>query len=90
MQDFLLQSLIASLVLTVLINVVPRFFPKQTQNAERKIHQQIEDAFNDFDKEKQGGEKGKPRVKVFFPWKAMLVISIVLTVLLNLIGYFVK
>lgn len=87
MQDFLIQSLIASLVLTVLINVVPRFFPKQTRTVEKKLHEKIEEAFKEDDIRRESGNK--PRVKVFFPWKAMLVISIVLTVLLNVIGLFV-
>jgi hypothetical protein len=29
-------------------------------------------------------------VKVFFPWKAMLIGSLVLTVLVNLIGWFAR
>jgi hypothetical protein len=29
-------------------------------------------------------------VKVFFPWKAMLIGSLVLTVLINLIGWFAR
>lgn len=27
-------------------------------------------------------------VQVFFPWKAMIIISVVLTVLVNAVGYF--
>ncbi len=87
MQDFLIQSLIASLVLTVLINVLPRFFPKQTRKVEKKLHDKIEEAFKEDDMRRESGNK--PRIKVFFPWKAMLVISIVLTVLLNVIGMLV-
>lgn len=87
MQDFLIQSLVASVVLTVLINVVPRFFPTQTKNVERKLHDKIEEAFREDDIRRESGNR--PRIKVFFPWKAMLVISIVLTVLLNVIGLFV-
>ena len=86
----MLQSLIASVLLTVLINVLPRFFPKQARKAEQKIHEQIDEAFHELDREKQSGEPGKTRVKVFFPWKAMLLISVILTVLLNLVGLFVK
>lgn len=87
LQDFLLHSLIASLVLTVIINVLPRLFPKQSRNAERRIHQRLEQAFEELENEKQSDTGSKPRVKVFFPWKEMLVISIVLTVLLNLVGF---
>ncbi len=87
MQDFLIQSLIASVVLTVLINIVPRLFPKQTRNAEKRLHEKIEETFREDDIRREQGQK--PRVKVFFPWKAMLVLSVVLTVILNLVGLFV-
>jgi len=81
MQDFLITSLIASVVLTVLINVVPMFFPKSTQKVEKRIHDKLEQAMRDT-------EEGRgPKVKVFFPWKTMLIISLVLTVVVNLIGY---
>lgn len=80
MQDFIIQSLIASVVLTVLINVVPRLFPDATRKIERQIHEKIEQGIADQ-------EDGKrPKVKVFFPWKTMLVVSLVLTVLVNVLG----
>lgn len=84
MQDFLVTSLIASVVLTLLINIVPLFFPKSTQRVEKRIHDKLEEAMRD----KEAGRG--PRVKVFFPWKTMLAISLVLTVVVNLIGYFYR
>jgi len=84
MRDFLIQSLIASVVLTIAINVLPMLFPKSSRKVERRIHEQIEEAFE----RKERGEG--PRVQVFFPWKAMLIISIVLTVVVNLIGMFTR
>lgn len=87
MQDFLIQSLIASVVLTVLINIVPRLFPQQARKAEKRLHEKIEETFREDDARREQGQK--PRVKVFFPWKAMLVISLILTVVLNLVGLFV-
>jgi len=86
MQDFLIQSLIASVVLTVLINVLPRLFPNQSRKVENNIHKKIEEAFQEDELRREEGSG--PRVKVFFPWKSMLVISIVLTVLVNLVGIF--
>ena len=80
MQSFLVQSLIASALLTIALNVLPRLFPKQTQRAEQRIHDKVEQSFHDRD-------EGR-RVRVFFPWKAMLIGSIVLTVLVNLAGLF--
>ncbi len=88
MQDFLIQSLIASVVLTVLINVLPRLMQNASRKLERNMHEKIEKAFAEDDLRKVSGEK--PRVKVFFPWKAMLLISIVLTVLVNLAGFAVR
>ena len=82
MREFLIYSIVGSVVLTVLINVLPWFFPKAARKAEREIHKKIGESI-----EKAEQEHG-PRVKVFFPWKAMLVVSLVLTVLVNLVGYF--
>jgi len=83
MQDFLVHSLVASVVLTILANLIPRLFPKATQKAERQVHEKMKEAFE----EREDGTR--PKVRVFFPWKTMIVVSIVLTVLLNLIGLLV-
>jgi hypothetical protein len=77
MQDFIVQSLIASIILTILVNVIPRLFPGATKKAERTLHEKMEEAFA----EREDGTR--PRMKVFFPWKTMLVISVILTVLVN-------
>ncbi len=79
MRDFLVVSLVGSLVLTVLLNVVPRVFPGATQRAEAELHRRFTEA-------DPGADATGRRVRVFFPWKAMLAISIGLTVLLNVIG----
>lgn len=78
----LINSVILSVVLTVLLNVIPRFFPRSTQKLEQKVHKKLEDAFRDVEEGKRS------RVKVFFPWKSMLLISLVLTVLVNLFNWF--
>ncbi len=83
MRDFLIQSAVASVVLTVALNFLPRLFPNATRKAEQEVHRRVEDAWSD----REPGDGG-PRVKVFFPWKAMLIISIVLTVLVNVAGAF--
>jgi len=84
MSDFLIQSLIASVVLTLLLNVIPRLFPKATRKAEIKVHEKMEEAFREV-------EEGKrKRVRVFFPFKTMLIASIILTILVNLVGYFMQ
>ena len=82
MSDFLLYSIIGSVVLTVALNVLPLLFPKAADKAKRKIQQSVADSV-------EAAERGeKPRVQVFFPWKAMLRVSIILTILVNAVGYF--
>ena len=81
MNDFLLYSIIASVVLTLALNVLPLIFP----NASTKIQKKLED--NAKRAIEQHEDKNLPRVKVLFPWKAMLIASIVLTILVNLIGW---
>ena len=82
MQNFLITSLIASVVLTVLINILPMLFPNTAQKAQRKLREKIDEQISN---QEQGNA---PRVQVFFPWKTMLIVSLVLTVLVNLIGFF--
>lgn len=81
MQDFVVVSLVASVVLTLLLNVLPRLFPKTARKTEQAVHQRMEEA---FEQQPRDGA----RVKVFFPWKAMLAISVGLTVVVNLVSYF--
>ncbi len=87
MQAFVIQSIIASVVLTLALNLLPRLFPKATDRAEQRVHDQvrrtIEDRASNAD-----APRGQSRVRVFFPWKAMLAISVILTVVVNLAGYF--
>lgn len=80
--DFLITSLIASIVLTVLINIVPMLFPKSSEKVERKVQEKISESIA---RKKEGNS---PVVRVFFPWKAMLIASLVLTVVVNLVGFF--
>jgi hypothetical protein len=79
MSDFILYSIIASIVLTVLLNVLPLIFPNAATKLQRKIEENARQAIEQHEDDNQ------PRVKVFFPWKGMLIGSIVLTVLVNLI-----
>ena len=73
MSQFLLYSIIASVVLTVLLNLLPRMFPGVRRRMDQAMRERIESV--------QKGDK--PRVQVFFPWKWMLIISLVLTLLIN-------
>ena len=82
MSDFILYSVIGSVVLTVALNVLPLIFPKAADKLQHKIEENARRSIEQHEDDNQ------PRVKVFFPWKAMLIGSIVLTVLLNLVNYF--
>ena len=84
MKDFLLYSIIGSVVLTLALNLLPLLFPNAAAKLQKKIEENARRAIQ------QHEDDELPRVKVFFPWKAMLIISIVLTVLANLISYFSK
>ncbi len=84
MNNFLLISIIGSVVLTVLLNVLPLIFPNAAAKAQKKLEENARRAIEQHEDEQ------RPRVKVFFPWKAMLIISVVLTVLVNLVGMFAR
>ncbi|MEE9319568.1 MAG: hypothetical protein V3U76_03900 [Granulosicoccus sp.] len=82
MPDFFVQFIIASVVLTILINVLPLLIPKSAQKVEHKLQEKISKTLTD---DEQGPRQ---RFRVFFPWKAMLIASLVMTVLVNVVGWF--
>ena len=83
MSSFLVTSLVLSVVATVALNVLPRLFPNQARKAEERVARSIEDGWSSGpDRTDRPG----PSVRVFFPWKAMLIGSVVLTVLVNVFG----
>jgi hypothetical protein len=79
MSNFIIYSIVASIVLTVVVNVLPLVFPNFAAKVQKKIKENARHAIE------QHEDATRPRVKVFFPWKAMLIGSIVLTVLVNII-----
>jgi len=81
MNDFLLYSIIGSVVLTILLNVLPIIFPNAANKVQRGIEENARKSIQQHEDDRQ------PSVKVFFPWKFMLIGSVVLTVLVNLVGY---
>ena len=84
MNNFLITSLIASVVLTLLLNLLPMLFPQTARKAERKIVDKVEELHRNED------AGNRPRIRVYFPWKAMLLISVVLTVMVNLVGFMAR
>jgi len=78
---FLLSSLAASIVLTVLLNVMIRVFPGTSADARaRQVFGETQSRPDELP-----AADDKPRVRVYFPWRQMLLWSAVLTILLNLI-----
>ncbi len=74
--SWLVMSLVLSIVLTLVLNLGVRAFPNGARRMEERTGDWVARATND----------DAPRVRVFLPWKAMLIGSIVLTVLVNLIA----
>jgi hypothetical protein len=82
MGSFLLYSIVGSIVLTVLLNTLPLVFPNFAANTMRKLEESARRTIEQHEDDDQ------PRVKVFFPWKGMLIGSVILTILVNLIRLF--
>ena len=80
MSNFLITSIVGSIVLTLLLNLLPLLFPNQAAGLQRKVEEHARRSIEQHEDENQ------PNVKIFFPWKAMIVISVILTVLVNVIG----
>jgi len=82
MNDFLITSIVGSIILTILLNALPLLFPKGAAKVQQKLEENARNMIEQHEDNK------RPRVKVFFPWKAMLLGSLILTILVNLIGFF--
>ena len=82
MGGFLVTSIVGSIILTLLLNFLPLLFPNQAAGLQRKMEEHARRSIE------QHEDSNRPNVKVFFPWKAMIVVSIILTVLVNVIGFF--
>lgn len=84
MSNFILVSLIGSLALTLALNLLPALFPNAAAKAERKIVEKMQETHQDR------VDPNTPKVRIFFPWKAMLIGSLLLTVLVNIVGVFAR
>ena len=74
MPSWLVFSLIASIFLTIGANVLLRLYPGIGRSAERRFLEQA-----------QRSAAGRRPVRILFPWKTMLVVSLLGTVALNLL-----
>ena len=77
MVSWLALSLVLSIVLTVALNLWLRAFPNAADRAARRL-----DDLAASDAERKAGA-GKRGVHVYAPWKAMLIGSLILTIVLN-------
>lgn len=84
MSNFLQISLIGSIILTVAVNLLPALFPNAAAKAEREILESVQKTHNDRT------DPNTPKVLVFFPWKAMLLISVVFTLAINAVGFLAR
>jgi len=75
---WLVVSLVLSAVLTVLLNVGLRAFPDAGHRVARGLARLGSPDLDD-------GRGHDRRVRLFVPWKAMIVASVVLTILVNLV-----
>jgi hypothetical protein len=75
--QWLVISLGLSFVLTVVVNVVLRAFPDAGRRAARSLEATIWHATDPRQDDR--------RVRVVVPWKAMVVCSLVLTIVLNVV-----
>jgi len=76
--QWLFYSLIASVVLTVVANLAIRALPGPSERGARRLQGWAE-------QQHDGRDEPGGRVRVIVPWKAMIVASIVLTILLNVV-----
>ncbi len=78
MPNSLIVSLVLSLVATIVLNVGWRAFPRAGDRAARRMQERLD---------QRASEPNGSRLQVFFPWKAMLIGSVLLTVLVNLANW---
>ena len=74
--NWLVLSVVLSVVLTVGLNLAVRAFPKGPRRLQARADSWLAPYSDDR----------SPRVREFFPWKAMLIGSVALTLLVNLIA----
>jgi hypothetical protein len=76
---FLVVSIVASVVLTVLLNVALRVSPRARHRLEAGVERAVDRSAVRAD------DPDRSSVRVVFPWKLILIGSLVLTALLNVL-----
>jgi hypothetical protein len=77
--SWLAFSLVASVILTIVLNVALRLFP----GAGHRLAEGFDRVAEGNRDERNSDDGSRQRVRVFFPWKAMLIGSLLLTVAIN-------
>ena len=75
--QWLAVSVVLSVVLTVLLNVAVRAFPETARRLARSLT-----TFTSSDHDAPTNDR---RVRVFVPWKAMVIGSLILTIVVNVV-----
>lgn len=82
MTSLVVGSILASIALTVLLNLVIRVFPGTSADARaREVFGEYPERSDEMPSSEDSG-----RVRVFFPWRQMLLWSAGLTIVLNVIA----
>jgi hypothetical protein len=76
--QWLFISVVLSVVLTVLLNVALRMFPDASDRAARRLAEFATPNLDD-------ASENDRRVRVFVPWKAMIIGSVILTIVINVV-----
>lgn len=77
MPNWLVASIVLSLVLTVVLNVLLRLRPDGSNALEGRLRRHLQTTPDD--------DHGPSRVQVYFPWKWMIGLSILGTIIINLL-----
>ena len=88
MPDFLVASIVLSVVLTIVVNVLLWLFPgtgRRLGESVERLAERQSGAWDTQTHDAQVDRRQRSRARVIFPWKAMLIGSIVLTVAINLL-----
>lgn len=84
LMNWLVLSIVASVVLTVVVNLGLRLFPGAGDRTGRRLETWAAPDPDDRS-DPYAPQPSQTRFRVFFPWKAMLIASLVLTILMNVV-----
>jgi hypothetical protein len=82
--NFVINSVVASVLLTAVINLLPRLFPGSS--AEDRIREMIGE---EPSRPREGPDQSHspPPFRIWFPWKQMLVWSMGISLVINVLEF---